>query len=154
MPDVEPRLETRPSQTVLVQRHTVPMAEVAQAMGQSLPAALGACQTHGLQMAGPPMSLYPEMDGETCTLEAGIPVVGPVEAPEGFDVVEARGGEVAVFLHAGGYDTLGQTWMKAFEWVKGQGRELSGAPWERYLTDPGEVADPADWRTEICLPLQ
>jgi effector-binding domain-containing protein len=147
------RLETREAQNVLVQRHTVPMAQVAQAMGQALPAVFGQCMAQGLQMAGPPMTRYPEMADGTCTLEAGIPVAGTVEAPEGFTVVQTAGGEVAVFLHKGGYDSLGQTWGQAFAWAKAQGRELSDAPWESYLTDPSQVPDPADWRTEIYLPL-
>ena len=33
-----------------------------------------------------------------------------------------------------------------------QGLEPSGGPWESYLTDPGSTPDPADWRTEVCLP--
>jgi hypothetical protein len=28
-----------------------------------------------------------------------------------------------------------------------------GAPWETYLTDPADLPDPADWRTEVCWPL-
>jgi AraC family transcriptional regulator len=28
----------------------------------------------------------------------------------------------------------------------------AGAPWETYLTDPAEVPDPAEWRTEVVYP--
>lgn len=107
MPVAPIRVETRPAQTALVQGHTVPMAEVATAMAQALPAVFQHCMTHGIQIAGPPLSRYPDMAGATCTLEAGVPVVGAVEAPEGFAVVENHGGEVAVFMHEGGYETLG-----------------------------------------------
>ncbi len=29
----------------------------------------------------------------------------------------------------------------------------AGAPWEIYVTDPAEVADPARWRTDVFWPL-
>ena len=28
------------------------------------------------------------------------------------------------------------------------------APWESYVTDPGEVPDVKDWRTEVYWPLE
>lgn len=151
-----PRVETRDAMFVLVQRHVVPMAEVQQAMAKALPAAFAACTANGWQMTGPPMTRYPDpsMGGPTMTLESGLPVAGPVEAPEGLDVVQTTAGPVAVFIHRGIYETLGQTWQAAFGWVGANGRTLAGAPWESYLTDPGSVPDPADWVTEVCLPLQ
>ncbi len=114
MSEVTPRLETRSAQPALIQRHVVPMAEVAQAMQAALPAAFGACQANGLTIAGPPLTRYPEMAGQTCTLEAGIPITERVDAPDGLDVIETTGGEVAVFVHKGSYQTLGHTWSKAF----------------------------------------
>jgi len=33
------------------------------------------------------------------------------------------------------------------------GVRAGGAPWESYVTDPGEHPDPADWRTEVYWPL-
>ena len=34
-----------------------------------------------------------------------------------------------------------------------QGRVAEGAPWELYHTDPGEVTDPAQSRTELVMLL-
>jgi effector-binding domain-containing protein len=39
-------------------------------------------------------------------------------------------------------------------WMEAQGFRAAGAPWEAYLTDPAEHPDPADWRTEICWPIE
>ena len=32
-------------------------------------------------------------------------------------------------------------------------KKAGGAPWEVYISDPGEVPDPAEWITEIVHPL-
>jgi AraC family transcriptional regulator len=31
---------------------------------------------------------------------------------------------------------------------------IGGPPWESYITDPAEHPDPAQWRTEICWPVE
>lgn len=38
-------------------------------------------------------------------------------------------------------------------WLVDSGASPGGAPWEVYLTDPGEVPDPADWKTQVLLPI-
>ena len=39
------------------------------------------------------------------------------------------------------------------QYLEEQGLEPSGALREIYLTDPGEVPDPADWKTQIIWPF-
>ena len=39
-------------------------------------------------------------------------------------------------------------------WVVEQGKQQIGPAWELYLTDPGQVPDPADWRTLIFCPMR
>lgn len=39
-------------------------------------------------------------------------------------------------------------------WAVEQGRQPAGGPWEVYFTDLNEVPDPAQWRTQIFLPLE
>ena len=34
------------------------------------------------------------------------------------------------------------------------GHAVAGPPWEVYVTDPGEVPDPAAWRTEVVHPIR
>jgi AraC family transcriptional regulator len=33
------------------------------------------------------------------------------------------------------------------------GSRAAGAPWESYVTDPGQFPNPEDWRTEVYWPL-
>ena len=33
-------------------------------------------------------------------------------------------------------------------WIEANGYRTNGAPWEWYVTDPGQHPNPADWRTD------
>jgi AraC family transcriptional regulator len=63
------------------------------------------------------------------------------------------GGLVASTIHTGPYDQLTNAYAAVEQWIKSQGFTPGGAPWESYLTDPGEHPDPKDWRTEVLWPI-
>jgi AraC family transcriptional regulator len=65
---------------------------------------------------------------------------------------ELPGGDAAVAIHAGAYERLEGTHAVVATWLEAQKLD-AGAPWEVYVTDPGEKPDPADWRTEVVYPI-
>jgi AraC family transcriptional regulator len=64
------------------------------------------------------------------------------------------GGPAAVTMHVGPYDTLTEAYAALEQWIADQGLAPAGAPWECYRTDPGEVPDPKDWKTEVFWPVK
>jgi len=62
-------------------------------------------------------------------------------------------GPVAIAVHAGPYEQLSDTYAAMERWIEVEGLKVAGAPWESYITDPGQVPDPRDWRTEVCWPV-
>lgn len=150
-------VETRAPQPVLSMTRTTAADGLQKAMAECLPAVFMHCQSHGIAMAGPPFTRYLAMTRGTFTIAAGMPITAPgSDAGEGDTLISAGelpGGEIAVAIHAGPYQTLGETHAALEAWVAAQGRTAAGPPWETYITDPGEVPNPADWRTEVCLPL-
>jgi effector-binding domain-containing protein len=40
------------------------------------------------------------------------------------------------------------------QWIEAEGLRPGDAPWESYITDPGSVPDPKDWKTELFWPLK
>jgi AraC family transcriptional regulator len=62
-------------------------------------------------------------------------------------------GPVACAVHAGPYEQLSETHAAIERWIEANGFHAAGAPWECYVTDPGEHPDPANWRTEVYWPL-
>jgi AraC family transcriptional regulator len=53
----------------------------------------------------------------------------------------------------GPYDKLPEALAAIGDWIKQQGTAPGGAPWESYVTDPGNYPDPKDWKTEVFCPL-
>jgi AraC family transcriptional regulator len=56
--------------------------------------------------------------------------------------------------HSPYYDGLNEANAAVYAWIQEQGLVVAGPPWEVYVTDPGEVPDPQDWRTEIFWPVE
>ena len=123
------------------------------AMAELLPAVFAFVQASAAEPAGPPFTRYLSMGGEEWEFECGMAVTEPVAGEGRVEATELPGGAVATTVHVGPYETLGQSWDALGAWVVEQGRAGGAAPWELYLTDPGEVPNPAEWRTELVMPL-
>jgi effector-binding domain-containing protein len=56
-------------------------------------------------------------------------------------------------LHIGPYAGLVAAMDALRDWMKANGREPGGAPWELYVSDPDEVPA-SELRTEVYFPLK
>lgn len=129
---------------------------VAEVLAEALPAVYQYVMEQGLPMAGPPFVRHLSQSAAFLELEAGIPLAEQPKPPKpDTDIVagELPGGRAAVTVHKGPYDTLGDGHMALDRWMTDSGETAAGPPWEVYLTDPGEVPNPADWLTEISWPI-
>lgn len=109
----------------------------------------------GLEQAGPVGGLY---DDELFTQDAGhARVYLPVRDSPALDVTRERwelpGGRFAVAVHAGPHRDVDRTYAALGTYAGAQGRDGTGPVRERYLTDPLQNPDTAQWRTEVCWPL-
>ena len=127
---------------------------VAEALASMLVPVFQYATANGIPFAGPPTARYVSFGPGLITLEAGLPVAGPAEAKDDIMLGSLFGGEVASTIHKGPYDTLNLGHEAVQEWMMANNVEAAGPPWEVYITDPGEVPDPAEWRTEIIHPLK
>jgi effector-binding domain-containing protein len=111
--------------------------------------------------AGPPYGRYHEYGPQQADVEIGIPVIEPVAnlrplaecEPGEIGNSELPGGRAAVTVHAGGYDSLAATYDRLRDWIAAEGLEDAPGPWESYITDPSEVSDSSQLRTEVVWPL-
>jgi effector-binding domain-containing protein len=141
------------SQPVVGIRRSTTADGIKETLGEIMSSVWSYAMSHGGIPAGPPITRYFSWSEDAVELEALVPLVAPI-AGEGEVVAgELPGGEVARAVHEGSYESLGDTHMALGQWLKEQGVTPSGPCWEVYLTDPGEVADPADYRTEIVYPV-
>lgn len=129
---------------------------IAEGLAEILPRAFGHAMEQGLQMVGPPFVRYVEQSPAFVTVEAGVPLAAVPEGAEPADGLaygELPAGTAVATVHTGPYESLGEAHTALDRWMAAHDATPAGGPWEIYLTDPGEVPDPADWRTEVVWPI-
>jgi AraC family transcriptional regulator len=146
------------AQPILLIRRTTTRATLAEALGDCFGKLFALGHGQGLPVSGWPIARYVSMGPGLWTIEAAMPVAEPVSVQALGDAeIEAgmlHGGAVAFAVHSGSYQSLPQTHAAIEAWIKAQGFEVAGAPWESYVTDPGKNPNPADWKTEVFWPLK
>lgn len=145
------RIEPQPVASI---RLVTTPAELGARLGEALPEVWACLERQGLHPAGPPFARYLVYGDDEVELDAGFPVSAPA-ADEGRVVAgELPGGPVAATWHVGPYETLNQTHVAMVYWLREHGHAPAGAPWEIYWTDPEEVPNPDEWRTEVIWPIE
>jgi len=147
------RKEVTPQHILYIRRRIAP-SEMPQTLGECF----GKLFTHGMKaglpIAGKPLCRYVSTGQGLWTIDPAIPLSAPA-ASEGEMVADTLpGGVVAFGIHGGPYETLPDTNANIERWIEANGYKVAGAPWEQYVTDPGEHPDPNDWRTEVYWPLE
>src|SRR5579884_1196827 len=104
--------------------------------------------------AGPPFARYVAWCDETCDIQAGFPIAGEMAVSGDFKYIEMGECEAAYTIHRGSYDELATAHQAIKEWIEHCGQEVSGPPWEVYVTDPGEHPDPNEWVSAVYWPLE
>lgn len=113
----------------------------------------------GAQMAGMPITVYNEMNNEngTVIMSNGLPIVSRVDIPEDSDISIGFMPKMKVLKTTltGNYTNLEKGWSAANKYLSENGLEQSDQkPFEIYTNDPGQFPNPADWKTEIYIPLK
>jgi AraC family transcriptional regulator len=145
-------------QPVLIVRKRIKRSEIAPTIAQSLHAIFLYAQKNGIALAGPPFARYAESSLGFVTIEPGVRIAA---APEGATPNKDSGvihdslpgGPAAFTTHCGPYEKLTEAHAALEVWIEDQGLTPTGAPWELYITDPGDHPDPKDWRTELFWPV-
>ena len=146
-------LHRLPEMTVLAIRESVDEAGFPGFLGAAFPELFTHTGTHGVVVTGHPFVIYHAFGPDAIDAEVCVPVAGP--APEaGRITAHALPAETVVrTLHVGSYDELGQAYAALETWATDHGYVSAGPHRERYLNGPDATSSPADYRTEIDLPV-
>jgi DNA-binding transcriptional MerR regulator len=111
-----------------------------------------------IDVIGAPGALFQsEIADETYEhVEVFLPISAPIAIPTGtrsISLGEVPAATVAVLVHAGGYDSMGETYRSLGAWVSRNAVNAGERVREWYVVGPGDVADPAAYRTEIAWPV-
>jgi AraC family transcriptional regulator len=149
------RKELSPQPVLVVQRR-IPRSAIATTIAEVLPLIFQYAQQKGIAFAGLPFTRYVEGGMGLITIEPGMRIATPSASISGEGEVRAEtlpGGPAATTTHTGPYDKLPDVYAAIEQWIASEGFTPGGAPWECYITDPGEVPDPKDWKTDVFWPL-
>ena len=126
---------------------------IADTLAQILPHVFAYASGNAVPLVGPPFCRYRDWSPSGVTVEGGLPIGAPHRGEGDIvgDTWPAR--EVAATIHVGPYDSLNHAYTAVEAWLQERGLATTEEPYEVYLTDPGQVPDPAEWRTEIVWPL-
>ena len=141
-------------QHILFVRLRAARHELSSAIGEGLGKAFPYSQRIGVAISGRPFTRYLSTGPGLFRIDVGMPVATAASGESNVEAGTLPGGPVAVAVHAGSYDTLTETYAALERWIEANGYRTGGAPWESYITDPADLPDPADWRTEVYWPLQ
>jgi AraC family transcriptional regulator len=148
--------QTIAPQPVLLVKRRIERSAIAATIAEVLPHIFQYAQSNGIALTGLPFARYSEAGPGMITIEPGMRIAAASSRVTGEGEVKADvlpGGPVATTLHTGPYDQLPEVYAAIERWIKAEGLSAAGAPWECYVTDPGEVPDPKDWKTEVFWPL-
>lgn len=157
---MEVKIEKIPTMRVAFVRHTGPYADCKQAWDDlcawAAPKGLLSEQTKFLGICHDDPEQTP---AEQCRYDACITVADDVQPEGNVQTKTVPGGDYAILLHKGPYETLGESWHAIFrDWLPQSGREMTcgdgeSACFEMYLNDPDNTK-PEDLLTAIHLPLK
>ncbi len=138
----------------LSMKRQVKPEEIAEALGSMFVPVFHYATAKGIPFAGPPTARYLSFGPGLITLEAGMPIAERADVQGDIGLTSLPGGAVATTIHKGSYDNLNLAHEAVQTWIIENNEEVNGAPWEVYITDPGEVPNPDEWLTEIVHPLK
>lgn len=141
-------IETKEQATASIHL-TIPGRDMPKHMDPAIQEIIKALADQGMQPAGPMFSYHYRRPSDTFDFEVGFPVAKAIT--ESGRVVNSKlpAVKVARALYRGPYEGLSEAWSALQRWVRDEKLPETGRFFERYLTNPDEVTDPKDYRTEL-----
>lgn len=144
-------LEIQPAMAIIDSSEVDGMGRKMSAMFNKLSKYL---EKRKLKPTGPPFTVYYSWNPEGLTKFAcGIPIEKRTWGWKQYTYLELPEGQAAVITHWGTYGSE-KPWLALDKYLKDNNLQLSGAPWEIYLSDPNTEPDTSKWELQVFYPVQ
>jgi effector-binding domain-containing protein len=113
-------------------------------------------QTGG-KPVGPPFAIYyddpAKAEALNLTCKIGFPVMGKDSVYSDIKLETLPEMTAAVVKYQGPYEGSDKVWQDLDKWITSNGYQFAGPPWEVYLRGQNETKKPAEYLTEIRVPV-
>ena len=126
-------------------------------MGENFGAIMLFMGQNDIKQSGMPLTVYNDMGSANVIMSNGIPVKEKITLPEDTDVSLNYIPNIKVLKTTlkGNYTNLPKAWEATMAYLaKNNLEQTEQKPFEIYTTDPGNYPNPADWITEIYIPIK
>ncbi len=154
MPAYEITEKNIPAVTVASLRKVVPNY---QAIGDMFETLCGFIARNNVRFAGPALTIYQECEYKESDIdiEVAVPVAGSIPPHETITSRELPAIPIAATtIHCGPYEDFTPAYNAIMQWVEANGYTVSGESREIYLRGPEPGRAPADYVTEIQVPVE
>lgn len=145
------RLHPRP---LLVKTVICTEEERSEAVWQAIREVEAYLEEYRVEPFGPPVAVYHSTAAGLLELEVGCPLEYVFPGRGRLHESELPSGQVAWTCHIGPLEELHHAYEAISLWALQHGYELSGPPWDSYLTDPEHNVGASGPVTEVYWPLK
>lgn len=128
--------------------------EISMQLGESYGKIDETMMKQGLKQSGPVLAIYESFSAEKVVMEPAIPVDKPGKTDGNIIARELPSVQVMKLDYYGDYIETEKAHIFMDEWARKNGKTITGAPWEEYVTDPMVEKDTTKWLTRIYYPIQ
>lgn len=115
---------------------------------------------NNISISGQPLIIYNQRDDRngTTIFSTGVPTPSQVITPAGSEVLNGylEPQKAVKTTLNGHHKNASQAWERTYRYIEENGLIVNsqGQPFEILITDPAEVENPAQWVTEIYIPVE
>ncbi|MEK8128749.1 MerR family transcriptional regulator [Paenibacillus filicis] len=149
--DIEVQLVETPPMNILSMRQMLSRDDYTAGYGKHFSRLYEKIAAEKLTLLGTPMTIYhsPDYNPAGNDTEFALPIKEAVQGTR-----DLPGGLCAKSVFKGSYSELTSVYARLRKWIEDERYEWVQAPYEVYVTDPHEAADPESLVTEVYFPVK
>lgn len=153
-----PRIEekTMPEQLAILIRDSAGPKTYDKVMGRCFGELMAFVKNNKLNCTGHPFAIFVKFDTVTMfsVMDIGIIVEKANKGKGRVRVEKIPAQNVVMAYYFGPYDKTADTYRILHQYIKEAEKEITGGPWEIYVSDPMTEKDPAKLETNILFPVK